>query len=182
MLPELNAREFLVPHRMIPMPTARDFEGSADAVRGLASLRRDPTLDRGDAGEGFSRLSDMLDLNGLKTERVVAVYEPTLGWPSKRFESAASRAAPEPPASPGSVPGPGSASRCCMDRGNCTARGHWRPYLDASVQLLRVGPEVDAAGRDVRGLAFVAGEGNVQQNPPSIRVCAVSPDARLSCP
>jgi|AntAceMinimDraft_5_1070358.scaffolds.fasta_scaffold450020_1 hypothetical protein len=64
--------------------------------------------------------------------------------------------------------------------GNCTARDHWVGYLEAArpeggVQLLRV-------GGGPRGLAFVAGEGNVQHNPPTIRRCTLLSDANAVCP
>lgn len=70
--------------------------------------------------------------------------------------------------------------------GNCTLRDHWVNYLgggegdggnvgsastnenrgSSGAQLLRV-------GGGPLGLAFVAGEGNVQHNPPTIRRCTL---------
>jgi hypothetical protein len=67
LLPTLSATDFAVPHRMIPMPTRADFAGGSPSVMaGLATLREQPSLDSRAAGEGFSRLLDLLDVNDAK--------------------------------------------------------------------------------------------------------------------
>jgi len=157
MLPQLNAKEFFAPHRFIPMPTEVDFEESAAMVAGLRALQADATLDSRAAGEGYTRLLDIFATNAnQKSELTVDVH--------------------------GSA-GAAGGHRCCFDHGNCSSREHWVGYLDPSVKLLRVSSSVEN-GRDGgvrRGLAFVAGEGNVQHNPPTIRACTVMPSSRL-CP
>lgn len=145
MLPLLNAEEFIVPHRMIPMPTRPDFDGIPELSAALGRLEKTPSLDTRKAEEGYSRLLDVFDVNEHQKETtVVDVY---------------------------GNHGDGSTTKCCIDRGNCTSRDHWVPYLDRRVALLRVAPD---RGSGLRGLAFVAGEGNVQHNPPTIRACTVT--------
>ena len=71
MLPLLNDKAFLVPHRMIPMPTTADFEGSPHMAAALKELQDHPTKDARPAAEGFSRLVDLLNVNDAKRPKEV---------------------------------------------------------------------------------------------------------------
>ena len=97
----------------------------------------------------------------------------------------------------GSGGGPGTVSgglsSCCMDRGNCSTREAWRPYGNGEVGLLYVDAQplghTDQQQRPVTrtseqttrpqgvprservGFNLIAGEGNVQHSPPTIRAC-----------
>ena len=79
--------------------------------------------------------------------------------------------------------GPGVSS-CCMDRGNCSSRERWRIFGSGAVGLLYVdvsAVQPDQVSKAERvGFHLIAGEGNVQHSPPTIRTCEVA-DLRV-CP
>jgi hypothetical protein len=145
----------MAPHRGVPMPSTSDFSDSDKMLEYFDMVRKNPSLDTRKKDEGFSRLIDVLDTNeNIKVIETVQVY-------------------PHEYSSSGSGGGGGgsvSISRCCMDSGNCSSREHWKPYLDQEIVLLKVKGHSDHD----RGLALVGGEGNVQHNPPTIRLCKVS--------
>jgi len=69
--------------------------------------------------------------------------------------------------------------------GNCTIRDHWVGYLGegegieeggsvaSTDEMSGSGAQLLRVGGSPLGLAFVAGEGNVQHNPPTIRRCTL---------
>lgn len=134
----------MAPHRGVPMPSTSDFSDSKEMLEYIDKVRSNPSLDTRKKDEGFSRLTDVLDTN----ENVKHIHQVQV-YPSS---------------------GNSQISRCCMDSGNCSSREHWKPYLDDQVVLLQV------KGESIhdRGLTLVGGEGNVQHNPPTIRMCKVS--------
>ena len=112
----------------------------------------------------FSRLLDVLDFNKRKGSVAVKV----------QFEGDSIRQKLL-------LPGASAvASSCCMDRGNCTSRDHWLNYTDDRVKLIYLGDKhgasegTDPEGGSRRGYTMIAGEGNVQHSPPTIRMCEVS--------
>jgi hypothetical protein len=195
LLPLLTDTHFVAPHRMIPMPQELDFSNVPTVKRALATLRKEPKHDARPVGDdGFSRLTDMLKVNkDVKETVAVTVYaeRPRRTRQDEGEEKNDDDDDHYATVAPGAPGGGGAVGRCCMDRGNCTKREHWISYLEPAVKLMRVAPSLGpgggggSAGGDVRGLSFVAGEGNVQHSPPSIRACAPemgTPEGPGLCP
>ena len=133
----------------------------------LGLIRDDPRLDQqvDKNGKGFQRLLQILDVNRNKSDGTQAVVYTSSNMHQQEI------------------------SHCCQDRGNCSSRDHWKSYLSDEVALIRVAPTLDTrskySGFDRHsaplGLAFVAGDGNVQQTPPLIRPCFLT-KATGPCP